>query len=63
MEIHSSIHAWRIPWTEKPGGLLSMRSHRVGHDQVANTHTMLLLSLKFSPPSGHEYNYFQPSGL
>ena len=25
----SSILAWRIPWTEKPGGLLSMGSHRV----------------------------------
>ena len=29
---HSSIFAWRIPWTEEPGGLLSMGSHRVGHD-------------------------------
>jgi len=29
---HSSILAWRIPGTEKPGGLPSMGSHRVGHD-------------------------------
>ena len=29
---HSSILAWRIPWTEEPGGLQSMASHRVGHD-------------------------------
>ena len=29
---HSSILAWRIPGTGKPGGLLSMGSHRVGHD-------------------------------
>ena len=29
---HSSILAWRIPWTEEPGGLQSMESHRVGHD-------------------------------
>ena len=29
---HSSVLAWRIPWTEKPGGLQSMGSHRVGHD-------------------------------
>ena len=29
---HSSILAWRIPGTEEPGGLLSMGSHRVGHD-------------------------------
>ena len=30
--IHSSILAWRILWTEKPGGLLSMESNRVRHD-------------------------------
>ena len=29
---HSSALAWRIPWTEEPGGLLSMGSHRGGHD-------------------------------
>jgi len=29
---HSSILAWRIPWTEEPGGLQSMDSQRVGHD-------------------------------
>ena len=29
---HSSILAWRIPWTKEPGGLQSMGSHRVGHD-------------------------------
>ena len=32
MATHSSILAWRIPWTEEPSGLLSMGSHRVGHD-------------------------------
>ena len=32
MATHSSIFAWRIPWTEEPGGLQSMCSHRVGHD-------------------------------
>ena len=32
MAIHSSILAWEIPWTEKPGGLQSMGSQRVGHD-------------------------------
>ena len=32
MATHSSILAWRIPWTEEPGGLQSMRSQRVGHD-------------------------------
>ena len=29
---HSSIFAWRIPWTEKPGGPQSTGSQRVGHD-------------------------------
>ena len=32
MATHSSILAWRISWTEKPGGLKSIGSHRVGHD-------------------------------
>ena len=32
MVTHSSILAWRIPWTEEPGGLQTMRSQRVGHD-------------------------------
>ena len=32
MATHSSVPAWRIPGTEKPGGLPSMGSHRVGHD-------------------------------
>jgi len=32
MATHSSILAWRIPWTEEPGGLQSIRSHRVRHD-------------------------------
>jgi len=31
---HSSILAWRIPWTEEPGGLQSKGSQRVGHDLV-----------------------------
>ena len=32
MATHSSVLAWRIPWTEKPGRLQPMGSHRVGHD-------------------------------
>ena len=42
MGIHSSILAWRIPWTEKPGGLQSMGSKRIGHDWVTNSELMLL---------------------
>ena len=32
MATHSSVLAWRIPWTEEPGGLQSMGSQRVRHD-------------------------------
>ena len=38
MATHSSILAWRIPWTEEPCGLQSMGSPRVGHDW-ATKHT------------------------
>ena len=34
MATHSSILAWRIPWTEDSGGLQFMRSQRVGNDLV-----------------------------
>ena len=42
MATHSSILAWRIPYTEKPGGLQPMGSHRVGHDgtDLACTHML-----------------------
>ena len=32
MATHSSLLAWRIPWTEEPGGLQTKGSQRVGHD-------------------------------
>ena len=32
MAVHSSVLAWRIPWTEKPRRLQSVGSQRVGHD-------------------------------
>ena len=32
MAIHPSVLAWRILWTEEPGGLQSMGSQRIGHD-------------------------------
>ena len=32
MATHSSTLAWKIPWTEEPGGLQSMGSQRVGYD-------------------------------
>ena len=53
MVTHSCILAWKISWTEEPGGLLSMRSQRVGHDWATNTYLLtvksgfLLLSQSF----------------
>ena len=49
MATHSSILAWRIPWTEELGGLQSIGSHRVGHDlsDFACTHA----HIKFLSPA------------
>ena len=43
MASHSSILAWRIPWTEQPDWLQSMRSQRVGHDWATNTFTLSII--------------------
>ena len=43
MAIHSSTIAWKIPWTEEPGKLQSMRSQRIRHDWATS------LSLSLSP--------------
>ena len=37
MAIHSSIIAWKTPWTEEPGRLQSMGSKRVGHDMTEHS--------------------------
>ena len=47
MATHPSILAWRIPGTEEPGGLLSMGSHRVGHESAAAD---IVLTVIFSIP-------------
>ena len=54
MATHSGILAWRIPWTEEPGGLQSMESQRVRHDRVTeHTHSRCIhensaISIKIS---------------
>ena len=40
MATHSSILAWKISWTEEPGGLQSMGSQKVEHDWVTNTYLL-----------------------
>ena len=46
MATHSSILAWRIPWTEEPGGLQSIASQRVRHDWSDLAHTAYILIKK-----------------
>ena len=43
MATHSSILAQRIPWTEEPGRLQSMRSKEAGHNRATNTFTFHFL--------------------
>ena len=56
MATHPSILAWRILWTEEPGGLQSTGSQRVGHDWVTNTFT---LSIIHNHPLQSIPNYFK----
>ena len=52
MTTHSSILAWRIPWTERPGRLQSMGSQRVRQNRATNTFTFFLLfSIEWIPGS------------
>ena len=41
MATHSSVLAWRIPWTEESGGLQSMGSQRIGHDYILYRYVIL----------------------
>ena len=66
MAIHSSILAWRIPWTEEPGRLQSMGSQRLRHDWVTNTHTFRiryrcsrLWDRKLRNPRGEKYGFMK----
>ena len=63
MATHSSIIAWKISWTEKPGGLQSMGSQRVRHHWVTNTY--LLSQIEWSKSEGekqilHINTYMEP---
>ena len=61
MATHSSILAWRTPWTEEPGGLQSTGSQRVGHDWATS---LSLYNYKNSSsliwPSNHQYQKILP---
>ena len=61
MATHSSILAWRTPWTEKPGGLQSNGLQRVGHDRATSTGTLRGLRNFFLPYN--KYMHSEPSFL
>ena len=46
MATHSSILAWRIQWTEEPGGLKSIGSQRVGHTEVTEHEHIVVIRRK-----------------
>ena len=52
MAIHSSILAWRIPWTEQPGGLQSIGLPRVIHDGSVLAHTHVCSASPSRPALG-----------
>ena len=60
MATHSSVLAWRIPWTEEPGGLQPIRYQRVGHDWSVSMHSCIsntnLLPYKLISISKEKHN-------
>ena len=67
MATHSSILAWRIPWTEKPGGLQSARSQSLagyrkwGHKELDMTEQLTLLMTKMTVIKTFAYDVFDHS--
>ena len=48
MATHSSIHAWRIPWTEEPGGLWFMHGVAKNQAQLSDFHFLFILNCRFN---------------
>ena len=59
MATRSSILAWRIPWTEEPGRLQSMRSQKVGHDWATNTLSESWRKAPSSSQNSRDYEGFK----
>ena len=47
MATHSSILAWKIPWTEGPDGLQSMGSQKVGHNLATKKHQRIKIKIEW----------------
>jgi len=59
MVTHSGIPAWRIPWTEDPGGLQSLGWQRVGHDWATNHHYIGVSTFSSAAPRPGDINQQQ----
>ena len=57
MATHSGILAWRIPGTGEPGGLPSMGSHRVRHDEETQQQQQCLFSPRHVPDTLHIFTH------
>ena len=72
MATHSSILAWRIPWTEEPGRLQSMESQRIRHDWATNTRTYtkfknrqslsIMIEIRIEVTSGKVFGWEEGTG-
>ena len=62
LAIHSSILAWRIPWSEEPGRLQFMGSQRVGHNW-SDFPCTVLLDLSPTPPPSHHLSHHRARSL
>jgi len=63
---HSSLHAWRIPWTEEPGGLQFMGSQRVGHNWSELARTRIWkqdVAMMFLCPPNHHWMFPKIEGI
>ena len=55
MAAHSSVLAWRVPWTEEPGGLQSVGSQRVGDDGATKPTYVSIFNICHTLPFGHTF--------
>ena len=60
---HSSILAWKISWTEEPGGLQSMGSQKVGHDWATNIYSLTRICAIFVNKSYFYQHFNNHQGL
>ena len=63
MATHSNILVWEIPWTEEPGRLQSMGSHRVGQQQQVRTEIGPVFLYNIETVCHLPFGYFQVSDI